>query len=210
MSDRNYYGRIANNIQRAYYFKEQHLSDIWYYFDFRSEIKDRASFQKVWKKFCRYFRTTDIKLFGIVEHQGSSPWHFHVHSVIVPNEVLPEHGKVVNDIKRAWIDAGGVDSSFRPPKQDDPFRFYRYSLKATKPRVRGRKTKPSDKAINFHVYCNLDSLPWSGQMMPTNHIDPEKLKHQVHDYFSAKHENQPVKLRSFLWQIILHWLSIHL
>lgn len=198
MKQRSYYGRIANNIQRAYYFKEQFISKNWYYFDFRSFITDFKTFRKTWKKFVdNFFRQTGIRLFGVIEHQSRSPWNFHVHAIAILHDEL--NNKLKNAISSEWIKAGGSSFLPKPPREDDPFCKLRYILKASYGnRSSGRKTKPKEMCVNHHVSTNLDPLPWKGQMLPTNHISHTKLKALVDDYFSKEKKTFPTSIRSII------------
>lgn len=195
MSDRTYFGRVANNIERAFHVKEQLLEhSTWYYLDLRSLIKDLKTFQQAWKKFvAKFWRATGIKLFGIIEHQGKDPWHYHIHAVIITDQKVSQA-----KISKAWIDSGGSSASLVPPKPSDPYRKLRYFLKSNY-HPRGRKTKPQDKAINYHVHANLDSLPWSGEILPTNRFHHTKLKQLVRNYFPVEKSSKPVQIHSLVY-----------
>ena len=201
MNQRSYYSRIANNIQRAYYFNEQFKSDIWYYFDFRSLISDIKTFRQTWKKFCdNYFKRTGIILFGLIEHTETEPFHFHIHAIGITFKVLTK--KFEKEVQQAWMKFTKDDSSatIEPPIPEDPLRRFRYSLKAISTRrlrfnyakrSKGRRVKPTDKFINYHVCVNLNPLPWSGQRMPSDRFQPSKLKKIVDDYFSKEKNITP-------------------
>lgn len=196
--DKSYYGRIANNTQRAYYFIEQFKSDYWYYCDFRSFISDISSFRKTWKKFAEnYFRRTGVKLFGVIEHQSRSPWNYHVHAIGVWDEELT--GKLKKRIKDEWIRAGGSSSKIDIPWEVDPFRKLRYILKPSYGnRGKGRKTKSTDKCINQHLYLNLNPHPWKDQMLPINRVHASKLKDLVHDYYSEENDAEMTYFTSII------------
>ena len=142
--DKSYYGRIANNTQRAYYFIEQFKSDNWYYCDFRSFISDISTFRKTWKKFAEnYFRRTGVKLFGVIEHQGRSPWNYHVHAIGVWGEELSD--KAIAQIKAEWRRMGGSSGKIDRPWEDDPYRKLRYILKPSYGN-RGKGGKPGSRS----------------------------------------------------------------
>ena len=193
MNQRSYYARIANNIERAYYFKEQFKSEIWYYFDFRSLITDIKTFRQIWKKFCdNYFKRTGIILFGVIEHTESEPWHYHIHSIGITFKKLTNRFR--QEIRQAWMDFTKDDSSVTivPPNPEDPLRRLRYNLKASYGnRSKERKVKPMDNFINHHVCVNLNPLPWSGQRMPSDRFNESKLKKIVDDYFSKERNFKP-------------------
>ena len=184
--DKSYYGRIANNTQRAYYFIEQFKSDNWYYCDFRSFISDISTFRKTWKKFAEnYFRRTGVKLFGVIEHQGRSPWNYHVHAIGVWGEELSD--KAIAEIKAEWRRMGGSSGKIDKPWEDDPYRKLRYILKPSYGnRGKGRKTKSTERYINQHLWLNLNPSPWKGQMLPTNRVNATKLKGMVLNYYSSE------------------------
>lgn len=197
MSDRSYFGRVANNIERAFHVKEQLLEhSTWYYLDLRSLIKDLKTFQQAWKKFvAKFWRATGIKLFGIIEHQGTDPSNYHIHAVIITDQKVSQA-----KISEAWIGQAGKGSSvlLDPPITSDPYRKLRYILKSNY-HPRGRKTKPQDKAINYHVHANFDSLPWSGEILPTNRFHHTKLKQLVRNYFPVEKSSDPVEIRSLVY-----------
>ena len=127
--DKSYYGRIANNTQRAYHFIEQFKSDNWYYCDFRSFISDISTFRKTWKKFAEnYFRRTGVKLFGVIEHQGRSPWNYHVHAIGVWYEELSDIAIV--EIKTEWRRVGGSSGKIDKPWEDEPLSKVKIHFKA--------------------------------------------------------------------------------
>ena len=196
--DKSYYGRIANNTQRAYYFIEQFKSDNLYYCDFRSFISDISTFRRTWKKFAEnYFRRTGVKLFGVIEHQGRSPWNYHVHAIGVWGEELSE--KAIAQIKAEWRRMGGSSGKIDRPWEDDPYRKLRYILKPSYGnRGKGRKTKSTDRCLNQHLWLNLYPSPWKGQMLPTNRVHATKLKELVLNYFSEENETNPTLISSII------------
>jgi len=206
MQDRNYFSRIMNNINRAYYFKEQELSDSvdWHYADFYSKKTDIKQFRKIWKKFCaNYFKRTEIKMFGLIEHQrkqGDDFGHLHIHAVIISDAPIPKHGRLLERIRFEWKRAGGTTANIILPNQNDPFEKFRYLLKGGygERLPPSKRTKPSDKHINHHLYLNLDPLPWSGISMPSNHIHHSKHKQLVREYFSKEKKTFPTSIRPII------------
>jgi hypothetical protein len=104
--DKSYYGRIAKNTQRAYYF---------------------------------------------IEHQGRSPWNYHVHAIGVWCEELSDIAIV--EIKTEWRRVGGSSGKIDKPWEDDPYRKLRYILKPSYGnRGNGRKTKSTDRCLNQDLF----------------------------------------------------------
>lgn len=97
---------------------------------------------------------------------------------------------------------GGSSGKIDKPWEDDPYRKLIYILKPSYGnRGKGRKTMSTDRYLNQHLWLNLNPLPWTGRMLPTNRVHATKLKDLVFNYFSEENEKTPTPIASIIYQI---------
>ena len=65
---------------------------------------------------------------GVIEHQGRSPWNYHVHAIGVWDEELSD--KAIAEIKAEWRRMGGSSGKIDKPWEDDPYRKVKIHFKA--------------------------------------------------------------------------------